>query len=65
MQSLRAVRELRKLTQKEVADKLGITRQTYAGYESNQERMTIEQAKAVCKLLDCDIEDIFLSRDVK
>ncbi|MDD6706719.1 MAG: helix-turn-helix transcriptional regulator [Olsenella sp.] len=65
MQNLRGVREMRGLTQKEVADKLGITRQTYAIYEANQERMTIEQAKAVCRLLKCDLEDVFLSSNVK
>lgn len=61
MRSLREAREMRGLTQKEVADKLGITRQTYGIYEANQERMSIEQAKAVCRLLKCDLEDIFLS----
>lgn len=47
-----------------VARKLGITRQTYAVYEKSPERMTVEQAKAVCDFIGCDFESIFFGRDV-
>lgn len=60
MNTLKEAREIRGVTQKAVADHIGVTRQTYAKYESEQESMTIEQAKAVCDFLHCSIEDVFL-----
>lgn len=65
MHNLQAAREIRGVTQKAVADYIGVTRQTYARYEAEQERMTIEQAKAVCEFLHCSITDIFLPEEVK
>lgn len=63
--TLRGMRELRGVTQKAVAEHLGVTRQTYASYESKQEKMSVEQAKAVCEFLHCDLADIFLPEEVK
>lgn len=65
MQTLRAVRELRGVTQKAVAEHLGVARQTYASYENKQEKMTVEQAKAVCDFLHCEMADVFLPEEVK
>lgn len=61
---MKEVREKRGVTQKAVADYLGVYRQTYNRYENNQERMTIEQAKAVCDFLHCNVADIFLPEEV-
>lgn len=65
MRTLRDVRELRGVTQKAVAEYLGVARQTYANYESKQEKMSIEQAKAACEFLHCELADVFLPEEVK
>ena len=64
MQTLKEKREELGVSQKAVANHLGIARQTYAGYEEKQEKMTIEQAKSVCEFLRCDLAEIFLPDDV-
>ena len=65
MHTLKAVRERRGVKQKAVAEYLGVSRQTYGKYENKQEKMSIEQAKAVCSFLHCDLADIFLPEEVK
>lgn len=64
MQTLKEVRESRGVKQSAVADYLGVSRQTYCRYENNQEKMRIEQARAVCEFLRCDLADIFLPEEV-
>lgn len=64
MPTLKEVREAKGIKQKVVAERLGIARQTYCRYENDQDKMTIEQAKAVCKFLNCELSDIFLSKEV-
>lgn len=64
MGTLKDYREDKGVKQIAVAQHLGVTRQTYAGYEDDQESMSIGQAKAVCKFLGCDVGDIFLPSDV-
>lgn len=64
METLKSMREKRGVSQKAVAEHLGISRQTYSRYEEDQEKMTIEQAKCVCAFLNCDIAEIFLPSNV-
>lgn len=64
MKTLKEVRESKGIKIGYVADQLGISRQTYSKYEENQEKMTISQAKAVCEILGCSIEEIFLTDSV-
>lgn len=64
MKTLKEFRTKRGITQKAVAEYLGVSRQTYNRYENMQEKMTIEQAKAVCDFLRCDVSDIFLPEEV-
>ena len=47
------------LTQTDMADELGITRQTYAKMEQNPENMTIHEARLICSVLGKRFEDIF------
>lgn len=49
------------ITQVEMADELGITRQTYAKLEQNPEDMTIKDARAVCSILGKRFSEIFFS----
>mgnify|MGYP003370689953 CR=1 FL=1 len=64
MQTLKEYRESKGIKLSTVAEHLGVTRQTYSSYEKHQERMSIDQAKAVCKFLGCSVGDIFLPKDV-
>ncbi len=65
MATLKEVREMKGVKQLAVANHLGISRQTYAGYEQKQDQMSIEQARAVCEFLGCDMAEIFLPSEVK
>lgn len=65
MGALKSIREKKGVKQTAVAKHLGVSRQTYAGYERDQERMSIDQARAVCEFLNCDIGEIFFRKDVK
>lgn len=64
MQSLKEVRESRGVKQLAVAAYLGVSRQTYASYENNQESMSVEQAKAVCDFLHVSVADIFFTSNI-
>lgn len=64
MQTLKKYRIQKGIKQSAVAEHLGVTRQTYSSYEKQQERMSIDQAKAVCEFLGCSVGDIFLPNDV-
>lgn len=64
MTDLKQAREERGIKQVAVAEMLGVSRQTYALYEANPGRMSIDQAKAVCKFLGCSVNEIFFRKDV-
>lgn len=64
MQTLKEFRLHKGIKQSAVAEHLGVTRQTYSSYEKHQERMSIDQAKAVCEFLGCSVGDIFLPSNV-
>jgi putative transcriptional regulator len=65
MMTLKEYRESKGVKLKAVADYLGVSRQTYSRYEEEQEQMSLAQAKTVCDFLGCNIQDVFLSNDVK
>ena len=52
------------ITQSEMADELGITRQTYAKMEANPSEMTIREARLVCSILGRRFEQIFFGEMV-
>lgn len=60
--TIRQVREEAHLTQQQMADKLGISRQQYANYELHPERVTIEQARRICAILGAEYERIFFGK---
>lgn len=57
-QKVKEVRESRWLTQGEVAERLDISRQTYARIESGESEITLGQAVKLAKLLDITLADI-------
>ena len=60
--TIRDVRIEAGLTQQQMADKLGISRQQYANYEQHPERVTIEQARRICAILGAEYERIFFGK---
>ena len=62
--TLKEVREKRGIKQIAVAKHIGVARQTYCFYEKHPEKMTIDQAKAVCNFLGCDANQIFFNKEV-
>lgn len=55
----REARKKAKLTQQEMGDKLGVTRQTVARMEHNPSDMTITDSKAWASLCGVEWTDIF------
>jgi DNA-binding XRE family transcriptional regulator len=51
------------MTQETIARYLGITRQTYAKYEQEPEKLTIDQAIVLCDILDCDFDSLLSKED--
>lgn len=64
-QSIKDARTELGLTQDDLADQLGITRQTYAKMESDPGNLTINEARTICAVLGKRCEDIFFATIVK
>lgn len=64
MDSLKDAREQRGIKQLAVANAIGVTRQTYAKYETNPDMMPVHLAKAACAFIGCDIGQIFFGSTV-
>lgn len=52
------LREQRGLSQKQMAEKLAITQQSYAAWERRSTALKPEQMAALARLLDCSIDDL-------
>lgn len=57
-QKVKEIRESRGFTQGEVAERLDISRQTYARIESGESELTLGQAVQLAKMLDITLADI-------
>lgn len=62
-ETLREARENAGYSQQEMADKLGVSRPTYAGIEANPDRATVLQARRICQLLSRSYERIFFDKN--
>ena len=60
---LKAARVNANLTQKEVAEKLGVSKQTIVNYELYRTSPDIEMAKKLAKLYNLSLEDIIFFND--
>lgn len=52
------------ITQAQMAEELGVTRQTYAKMEQDPDSMTIRQARTVCSILGRRIGDFYFGKMV-
>ncbi|MDY3947724.1 MAG: helix-turn-helix transcriptional regulator [Ezakiella sp.] len=59
---LRHMRETRGMTQREVADAIGVGQVIYFRYENGQRAVPYSAAKKLSKLYDVPLEDIFLPK---
>ncbi|MEK4650812.1 helix-turn-helix transcriptional regulator [Niallia sp. FSL W8-0954] len=59
--SLKQARLIKGLTQKEVAEKLGVNKDTYRRLEKNPDETTIKQAKQLSEILDMSYDFIFFN----
>lgn len=55
---LKAVRQMNKLTQSEVAEKLGMRASTISQYEQNKRSPSVETLKKLAKLFNCKVDDL-------
>ena len=58
--SLKALRANKNLTQTEVANKLGITKETLSSWERYKTFPDFIALKKLCEIYDCKLDDIFL-----
>lgn len=61
--TLKQARLLADLTQKEVAEILGVHVQTYMKWERNPEDMSVGTAKQLSKIFNVDFEEIFFDKE--
>ncbi len=57
---LKVYRAMRDLTQEQLADKLGVTRQTIIAIESDKYLPSLSLAFRLSQLFNCKIEDLFV-----
>lgn len=56
--NLKALRERRNMSQQALGDKLGVTRTAVCHWESGERGLLFSTAKQICKILDCQLEDL-------
>ena len=57
--NLKEIREERKLSQKEVAEKMGVPVSTYANWEQGRREPSIGDIFSLLKVLEIDANDLF------
>ena len=61
--SIKSMRKSMGLRQEDMANQLGVTRQTIIAIENNKYNPTLELAMKIAKLLQNSVEDIFILED--
>ena len=57
--NLKVARVAKDLSQQELADKVGVSRQTISAIEKGDYNPTIKLCIAICKVLDKTLDDLF------
>ena len=57
-ENLKAARERRNMTQKEVADNIGVAKSTYSLYESGQREPNVQTIKRIADTLNVSADDL-------
>lgn len=64
MFTLKQARLLCDKTQKQMAESLSVSRDTYRKIEENPDVATIRQAKIICKITGLSIDQIFFDKNI-
>jgi transcriptional regulator with XRE-family HTH domain len=59
MENLRKARLTKKLSQKKLADKLGVTTATVSRYETGERKLSVETSKRIAEILEVDWYSLF------
>ncbi len=62
--NIKAIRKEHSLSQEQLAEKLGVSRQSVSKWESNQSYPEMDKILLICKLFDCDIGEL-MSENIK
>ena len=57
--SLKSIREARGMTQQELAERIGVRRETVLHLENNRYNPSLEMALKIARVFDLKIEDLF------
>ena len=60
---LKSARAALDMSQKDLADKVGVTRQTMNAVEQGEYNPTIKLCRAICKILGKTLDDLFWNED--
>lgn len=58
MVSIRDIRLVKKLSQKEISKKLNISQNTYSQYENKKRQPSLEILKSLKQILNCSYDDL-------
>ena len=62
--NLKSVRESRGMTQQELADRIGMRRETILHLENNRYNPSLEMALKIVQVFDLRVEDLFQLKDI-
>lgn len=58
MNQIRDIRQARGMSQKELADKLGVNQSMISDYENGKVELTLTKAVKIADILECDLNDL-------
>lgn len=58
MNRIRYIRQARGMTQKELADRLGVNQSMISDYESGKVDLSLTKAVKIADILECDLNDL-------
>ena len=61
--NLKSVRESRSMTQRELADRIGMRRETILHLENNRYNPSLEMALKIAQVFDLRVEELFQLKD--
>ena len=55
---LKQIRKMRRMSQGELAEKVGVSTRVVSAWERQETEMTIKHAKRICEILNCTFEEL-------
>lgn len=62
--NIKAYRSFLGLKQKDMAEKIGISVQSYISWENNPEKLNLKKLSLLADIFGCKVEDIFLGDEL-